>query len=309
MASASTQLAVAAGIASIAAGVVWYLNRRATAPTATATTSDLREPATVAPERVESQIEDHDPLESTTVAGPTCTRSMSWNPEVVREELRSEKSAGARTMPTTNITASGADLCALRGAPATEQASEMSVYAPNDRGCTHILALPAEVLVLILASKPLRAAFYAPHLGRVWVLEQLTIGQALARAGTCCKPFAICGPPRSSPDATAGSYPWPAARRCFACRSSRTTQSGSIRSYAMMCPGGPQRRSGTTGIRPEELLIVYWNSWTRGVRRCRVALSAPSSSTPKSVVSTPSSSVDCLSSLPWSSALAIAGVI
>ena len=48
------------------------------------------------------------------------------------------------------------------------------------------------MLVLILASKPLRAAFYARHLGRDWVLEQLTIGQALARAGTCCKPFAIC---------------------------------------------------------------------------------------------------------------------
>ena len=190
MASASTQLAVAAGIASI--GVVLYLNRRATAPTATATTSDPREPATVAPERAESQIEDHDPLEPTAVAGPTRTRSVSWSPEVVREERRSEKSAGARTMPTTNITAYGADLCALRGAPATEYAGEAPVYAPNDRGCTHILALPAEVLVLILASKPLRAAFYAPHLGRDWILQQLTIGQALARAGTCCKPFAIC---------------------------------------------------------------------------------------------------------------------
>lgn len=179
----ASQLAVAAGIASIAAGVVWYINRRATAPTATATTSDPREPATVAPERVESQIEEHDPLEPTTVAGPTRPRSVSWNPE----ESRSERSAGARSMPATNITAYGADLCALRGAPATGHAGEVPAYAPNDCGCTHILALPAEIIALILASKPLRAAFYAPHLGRDWVLEQLTIGQALAR-----KPFAIC---------------------------------------------------------------------------------------------------------------------
>ena len=191
MASTTSQLAVAAGIASIAAGVVWYLkrdcpdcHRRATAPTATATTSDPREPATVAPERVESQIEDHDPLEPTTVAGPTRTRSVYWNPEVVREERRSERSAGARTMPATNITA--------YGAPATVHLGNAPAYAPNDRGCTHILELPAEMLVLILASKPLRAAFYARHLGRDWVLEQLTIGQALARAGTCCKVFAIC---------------------------------------------------------------------------------------------------------------------
>ena len=96
--------------------------------------------------------------------------------------------------------------CAMPAVPTTVHPGNAPVYAPNDRGCTHILALPAEMLVLILASKPLRAAFYARHLGRDWVLEQLTIGQALARAGTCCKAFAICV--REAATIVAGRNSW-----------------------------------------------------------------------------------------------------
>ena len=161
--------------------------------------------------------------------------------------------------------------CAMPAVPTTVPPGNAPVYAPNDRGCTHILALPAEMLVLILASKPLRAAFYARHLGRDWVLEQLTIGQALARAGTCCKDFAICVAKAATIVAGRNGWLSPVAGSTPMLRLSKL-EDDTKRVHSILCDDDSWWSATTIGYdreppgRAADRLPEFVDTWSQGLR-------------------------------------------
>lgn len=236
---------VATFAAGIAAGITWYLNRAA------------RRWCRL---RLHARRGLPPPRRATPVEKMTGGPTLQHHPQYQLDVLPATAVGPKRTRSV------------MSAALVSEPESPATVHARNQ---AHLLELPDDLLVLILASlSPAeRHAFgtSAPS-GKChcrcckayWVCKlgvqfrsrrqvQLahpntlvpcctaregTVGKALALAGACCKAFARCitRQPRSPPATTAGVYRWPArVRRCAISRSSSWTRCGCAFAFAP-CP-------------------------------------------------------------------------
>ena len=179
------QLALATVVATIAIGAAWYLNQTVSrrwrargGPPPRCTVAQLSQPPPVShmPRRVVAESESEE------------------------EETAAEEGPG-------HVAMGEDDTEALSAAPTAVHASNAAVHAPHDFGCTHLLQLPDELLLLVLASLPvgrshplsLRAKrFERCRRGRAKPDFALTVCDVLAPVGVCCKAFANIVPEAAS---------------------------------------------------------------------------------------------------------------
>jgi len=179
------QLALATVVATIAIGAAWYLNQTVSrrwrargGPPPRCTVAQLSQPPPVShmPRRVVAESESEE------------------------EETAAEEGPG-------HVAMGEDDTEALSAAPTAVHASNAAVHAPHGFGCTHLLELPDELLLLVLASLPvgrshplsLRAKrFERCRRGRAKPDFALTVCDVLAPVGVCCKAFANIVPEAAS---------------------------------------------------------------------------------------------------------------
>ena len=215
MLSCSTQLALAAGTATVAAGVVWYLDCRLAVWRLSALASLPRMPVEkmVAPQHAAAPATEPEGSLSLLSRLSACDADVD-DPET----------------PDTACVSPGAAPGHTPLVPA-----EPARHGASAECCTHLLALPDELLVLVLASLPATrwvktwvSSTPAPISGgrtrrpkEVWQMKEVSPRQsswsALDRAGPCCKAFAESVPKAATVIAgqatTAGTYPWSAGLR------------------------------------------------------------------------------------------------
>jgi hypothetical protein len=186
-----TQLALAAGVAtSIAVGTTWYLNpavRRWRRPR-------LHARRALPPPRCAASVE-------------RITGSEQRQQEAAgtrREAYQRDVLAATAIGPKRTRSVMSAVLDTKPESPATVHACDAPVHARLHLGGTHLLELPVELLVLILASLPpaqchaIRTSTPCEGHG--------TVGKALALAGACCKTFANVVAEAAT--VVAGHYGW-----------------------------------------------------------------------------------------------------
>ena len=216
MLSCSTQLALAAGTATVAAGVVWYLKSTAGWRWRLSALASL--PRT--------------PVEK--MVAPQHAAAPATEPEGSLSLLSRLSACDADVDdPETPDTACVSPGAAPGHTPLVP--AEPARHGASAECCTHLLALPDELLVLVLASLPATrwvktwvSSTPAPISGgrtrrpkEVWQMKEVSPRQsswsALDRAGPCCKAFAESVPKAATVIAgqatTAGTYPWSAGLR------------------------------------------------------------------------------------------------
>ena len=220
----STPLALAAGTATVAAGVLWYLK-----PTAG---WRWRRPRPQAPNLLSSPaspLPPRTPVEK--IVAPQQRQEKRGAALSARSTVGPKRSVTSAA-PATELECSSSLLSRLEAcdadvddpdtpdtvcvSPGAEPVHTPLVPAEPDTEpecCTHLLALPDELLVLVLASlpatrwhitwKPRAASYRGRKPKKVW---QMMIGEALAWAGPCCKAFAESVPKAAT--VIAGHHGW-----------------------------------------------------------------------------------------------------